>query len=209
MMKVAAIIPAYNEEETIGMIVRVLNRSQLVNQVIVVSDGSEDRTARFARRMGAEVIELDSNIGKGGAMKMGTEYTDADIYLFIDADLIGLKDKHISDLLQPVLVGKAEMTVGVFEKGRFATDFAQKIAPFLSGQRAITKQLFKKIPELEKSRFGVEMALSRYAHKHNNPVEIVNLPDLSQIMKEEKRGVLKGLLLRLKMYWEIIRAVKL
>lgn len=209
IMKVAAIVPAYNEEATISNVLRTLIRSPLVNEVIVVSDGSKDRTAEISRRCGAKVVELEENVGKGGAMKIGTLHTNADVYLFIDADLVGLKNQHISELLEPVLLGTAEMTVGVFEQGRLATDLAQKIAPFLSGQRAITKELFNNIPDLENSRFGVEMALSRYADKHHTSVTRVPLFDLYQVMKEEKRGFFRGFIMRIKMYWEILRTVRL
>lgn len=208
-MKVAAIVPAYNEEQTVGDVVRCLKASPLIAEVIVVSDGSNDQTAIRAKEAGAIVVELKENVGKGGAMKEGTAHTDADIFLFIDADLVGLTQNHISTLLEPVLNYQAEMTVGVFEDGRLATDLAQKIAPFLSGQRAIRQELFKSIPEIEHSRYGVEMSLSRYADKHNVRVKMVSLPALSQIMKEEKRGIVKGFCLRLKMYWEILRTAKL
>ena len=208
-MKVAAIVPAYNEESTIFGVVEALQRSPLISEVVVVSDGSADRTAYIALRAGASVVELHNNVGKGGAMKIGSENTNADILLFIDADLLGLKNEHISQLLSPVLDQSSEMSVGVFEDGRFATDFAQKIAPFLSGQRAVRRDLFELIPELEGSRYGVEMALSRYADKNNSKVSVVQLRDLSQIMKEEKQGLVKGFCARIKMYWEILRTVKL
>lgn len=208
-MKTAAIVPAYNEEQTISGVVRTLLRSSKIDEVFVVSDGSEDRTALRAKRCGAKVIELAENVGKGGAMKAGVDAVTADVLLFIDADLLGLTQRHINQLLDPIYDGTADMTVGVFEEGRLATDLAQKIAPFLSGQRAVKRALFSAIPEVEHSRYGVEMALSRYADKQDLPVTVVNLKDLSQIMKEEKEGVARGLWSRVKMYWEILRTIKL
>ncbi len=208
-MKTAAIVPAYNEEQTISGVVRTLLRSPKIDEVVVVSDGSEDRTALRARRCGAKVVELHENVGKGGALKTGVDAVTADILLFIDADLLGLTQNHICQLLGPILDGTADMTVGVFEEGRLATDLAQKIAPFLSGQRAVKRELFSSIPEVEHSRYGVEMALSRYADKQDLPVTVVNLKDLSQIMKEEKQGFARGLWSRVKMYWDILRTVKL
>ncbi|HHT37312.1 MAG: glycosyltransferase family 2 protein [Candidatus Wallacebacter cryptica] len=208
-MKVAAIVPAYNEERTVGTVVSALLSSPLIDEIIVVSDGSQDRTAEAARKAGAKVLELEENVGKGGAMLAGTKNTDADVFLFIDADLVGLNKKHIAGLLGPIIHQRAEMTVGVFDHGRLATDLAQKITPFLSGQRAVTRSFFLQIPELENSRYGVEMALSRYARHQHARVETVPLPDLSQVMKEEKRGLMRGFAQRLKMYWEILRAVKL
>lgn len=208
-MKVAAIVPAYNEELTIGAVIAALQSSPLVDEIVVVSDGSWDRTAEIAREAGVTVVELEQNLGKGGAMCAGTCHTDADVFLFVDADLVGLKRNHVESLLHPILDKRAEMTVGVFEKGRLVTDLAQKITPFLSGQRAMTRQLFEQIPDLKDRGYGVEMALSLYVNKHHSKVEIVNLPNLSQVMKEEKRGFWRGFRQRLRMFWEILRAVKL
>ncbi|NLY11463.1 MAG: glycosyltransferase family 2 protein [Firmicutes bacterium] len=204
-MKVTAIVPAYNEEATIGTVLRVLTDCPNVDEVIVVSDGSTDNTAAISRNYAVNVIELNENVGKGGALKIGAERTDADVLLFIDADLVGLNPGHIEKLLAPVLEEEADMTVGIFEDGRFATDLAQKIAPFLSGQRAIKRELFMQVPEVEHSRYGIEVALSRYADSNHKVVTMVHLSDLSQVMKEEKQGFVKGFCARMKMYWEIIR----
>ncbi len=205
-MKSAAIIPAYNEEKTIGAVIDVLTQCSLIDQIIVVSDGSTDRTVHIALSYeNVEVIELLENRGKGGAIKAGLDHTDAGVLLFLDADLIGLKPTHVAALLQPVLEGEAAMTIGVFEKGRVATDIAQKMAPFLSGQRALRRELLEQIPDFDLSRFGAEVALHRYVEEHNIPVLQVTLPDLSHVMKEEKMGLWKGLSARGKMYWEIIK----
>ncbi|TLM99968.1 glycosyltransferase, partial [bacterium] len=148
-MKIAAVIPAYNEEQTIGEIVRTIRQVPVVKDVLVVSDGSVDRTADAAAEAGARVLRLEANIGKGGAMMAGVKNTDADIVLFLDADLIGLQPGHVISLLEPVVEGRAEMTIGIFESGRLATDLAQFIAPYLSGQRAVHRNLLEKLPDLD------------------------------------------------------------
>src|SRR5579875_843850 len=117
-VRVAAILPAYNEEATIADVVAALKACPLVSEVVVVSDGSTDRTAEVARRAGAQVVELPVNHGKGGAMRAGLAHTEAEVLLFLDADLVGLTPQHVADLLQPVLSGRSEMAVGVFEGGR-------------------------------------------------------------------------------------------
>ena len=95
-MRIAAIIPAYNEEKTIGDVLSVVTECKQIDQVIVVSDGSTDDTVKIARQFGGvEVVELMENRGKGGAMKAGLEHTRAGIILFLDADLIGLTGDHI------------------------------------------------------------------------------------------------------------------
>lgn len=207
-VKTAAIVPAYNEEENIGAVLSVLSTCQCLDEVIVVSDGSEDSTAQVAQAYGVRVIELPVNVGKGGAMKAGFLSTDADVLLFIDADLIGLTEGHVRDLLRPVLAGEALMAVGVFEEGRLATDLAQKVAPFLSGQRAVHRKVMEELPDLEHSRYGVEVVFSRYAEKQNIPVAKVDLRNMAQVMKEEKMGFFKGFAARMRMYWDILRAIR-
>lgn len=207
-MKVAAIIPAYNEENTIGAVLEALIDSSLVDEIIVVSDGSEDGTVQAAAAFEqVMVIDLMENRGKGGAVKAGLDRCEAGILLILDADLIGLTKAHIESLLNPVLSGEALMSVGIFEKGRVVTDFAQKMAPFLSGQRALKRDLLENISNLDLSRFGIEVALHSYVEDNELTTEIVQLPDLSHVMKEEKLGLLKGISARAKMYWEIVRYV--
>ncbi|HPT82860.1 MAG TPA: glycosyltransferase family 2 protein [Limnochordia bacterium] len=208
-MKVAAIVPAYNEEHTIGPVIEALLECPLLHEIIVVSDGSEDRTAEVARRYPVKVIELTENVGKGGAMKAGAQQTTCEVLLFVDADLVGLHKEHIEALLAPVLSGKTAMSIGVFSEGRRTTDLAQKLAPHLSGQRAVLKDLFDQVPNLERSGYGVEVALTQFAERHNVDIVRVHLPTVSQIMKEEKRGLVKGLGSRLKMYWEIVRSLRI
>ena len=224
--RVAAVVPAYNEGHTIGQVLAVLQQSPDIDEVIVVNDGSTDDTAERAAELGARVLNLYPNRGKGGAMKAWVQATLADIVLFIhkpdyyepdlkewivlfiDADLVGLNHTHCTALLEPVLQGKADMTVGLFTGGRASTTLAQKMAPFLSGQRAVRREIVECIPELEDSRYGVEVAISRYASSNSIRVEKVPLQDVSQIMKEEKQGFVTGAKNRIMMYWEILKVLK-
>ncbi|NLJ33592.1 MAG: glycosyltransferase family 2 protein [Firmicutes bacterium] len=208
-MKVVAIIPAYNEAERIGGVLEVLQQVAEINEIIVVSDGSEDNTVEVALGYNVTVIALPQNIGKGGAMKIGSDYSHADVFLFLDADLVGLRLEHVVELLTPVLEDQADMTIGIFGNGRIATDFAQKVAPFLSGQRAVKGHILKSIDQLDATRYGVEVALTKYAEESGIKVVEVALPDLTHVMKEEKLGFVRGFCARLKMYWEIVKSVKI
>ncbi len=205
--RVVAVIPAYNEEATLGDVIDAVRRSPLVDKVVVISDGSTDGTARVARERGALCLELGANLGKGGALRAGVEFAeaDADVFLFLDADLIGLKPLHVRALLAPVVSGRAAATVGVFAGGRWRTDLAQRIAPFLSGQRAVRREVLQAVPDLEATRFGVEAALTRYLRRGGVPVEYVLLPRLTHRTKEEKMGLLRGFVARMRMYWDIVR----
>lgn len=202
-MRVVAVVPAYNEQETVGGVVTALVECDVLDEVIVVSDGSVDRTAELARLHGARVIELVSNTGKGAALRIGIDGSEADVYLFMDADLVGLEPRHIRMLLQPVVRGQAEMALGLFGGGRVLTDLAHALAPFLSGQRAVSARVLRRMPQIEITRYGVEVALTRYAKKMRIPISTVKLMELTHRMKEEKLGLWAGLRARMRMYYEI------
>src|SRR5262245_56750887 len=85
--KIAAIIPAYNEEKHIGDVVR--RTRQQLDDVLVVDDGSQDRTADNARAAGAEVIVHAINRGKGETIKTGLRHfleRQFDFVIILDAD---------------------------------------------------------------------------------------------------------------------------
>lgn len=197
-------VPAYNEERTIGAVLSVLVKCRGLDEVVVVSDGSTDGTARVARSFGVKVVELESNRGKGAAMAAGVAATDAPLVVFLDADLVGLREEHVTDLVLPVIQGEADMTMGTFTGGRLSTDLAQAITPFLTGLRAMRRQVIAEMPAVEVTRYGVEVALTRHARRQHLRVKEVPLPGLSQVMKEEKLGFWAGFARRLRMYWEII-----
>lgn len=208
-MKITAIVPAYNEALNISGVLFPLDQARslgFLDNILVVCDGCQDDTAAIARGYGANVLELSPNRGKGGAMLAGARDTDADLLVFIDADLIGLTAYHVRDLIEPVKSCKAQMSMGIFGGGRMSTDAAQHVAPFLTGQRAILKKDFLSIPDLDNSRYGVEVVLTKYSKKHRWRVEKVNWYNMSQVMKEEKLGFGAGFKVRLKMYWDIIKA---
>lgn len=203
-MAAAVIIPAFNEERTVARVIRAARNSPGISQIIVVNDGSTDRTSAVARKAGAEVIDLPVNMGKGAAVAEGVKATTAGVLLLLDADLVGLRPSHIRALLEPVLRDEADMTVGVFTDGRKATDLAQRLTPFLSGQRAVKREVLEAMTDLKSCGYGMEVSLSRFARHANLRVFYIPLRRISQIMKEEKRGVVRGFAARMKMYWEII-----
>ena len=206
-MCVSAIIPAYNEEKTIGGVLRTIKSVSLITEIIVISDGSTDGTAQIARNYGAHVIELSENIGKGGAIKAGLDRCSFDILLLLDADLIGLKSSHIVDLLMPVIKDEADMTVGIFKKGRAFTDIAQKIAPNLSGQRALKKYILEEIHNIDLIRYGLEVALTKLVNNDSYRVKEIYLQDITHLTKEEKMGLVHGFSSRMKMYWDIVKVL--
>lgn len=207
-VRVAAIVPALNEEERIGHVLRAIAASELVDEVIAVSDGSSDRTAVRAREVdGVRVLELETRRGKAGAMHAGASLSSAPVLVFLDADLIGLEGRHVDAILKPVLEEQADMCIGIFSGGRFWTDLAQKIAPVISGQRALKRELFFSAPELTRLQMGVEVALTQWAEESGASVCSVVLDGVTHTMKEEKMGPLRGFYSRLVMYFDILKVL--
>ncbi|MBX6377296.1 MAG: glycosyltransferase family 2 protein [Clostridia bacterium] len=205
---VVAVIPAWNEEKTVGQVIDAVRASGVVDHVLVVSDGSEDATAAVARAHGAECLEWPHNRGKGRALSVGAEAFPADVYLFLDADLVGLRPSHVVDLVAPVLAREADMTVGVFTGGPAAVDLAHSLAPFLSGQRAVRRRVLEEAARtVADAGFGAELALTRATARLALTVRQVPLRGVTHRLKEEKRGLRRGLAARLRMYWEIVRTL--
>ncbi|MEZ0537313.1 glycosyltransferase family 2 protein [Caldicellulosiruptoraceae bacterium PP1] len=209
MRKVSVIIPAHNEEERIGNVLDVVKKSLLINSIYVVDDGSTDNTSQVAESYNVNVLRLPENKGKGFAVLYGVKNTESDVILMLDADLINLKEEHIENLLNPVLQDNADMTIGIFSNGRFSTDLAQMISPFLSGQRAIKRWIFDEIDieQVNQAGYAIEIILTNIAKKLELRVMEVDLPNVSHVMKEEKMGFIKGSQARMKMYKDIFKGL--
>ena len=205
-MTVTAIIPAYNEEHRIAAVLTAVTAAAAVGGIIVVNDGSTDGTAAAAQAFpGVEVITLASNQGKGGAMRAGAMHAETDVLLFFDADLIGLTPSHVQDLLAPVCSGDAAMAMGIFRGGRLWTDMAQFFAPAITGQRAIRRDVFLQIPNLESVGYGIELAINEYVHRQGLIRRDVTLRGVTHPMKEEKLGWVRGAASRMRMYRQMLK----
>ena len=111
-MRLIAIIPAFNEERTIGEV--ILKLKQYVDQIIVIDDGSKDNTCQVAVQSGAKVYRHLINRGLGGALGTGIKAAlldEADIIVTLDAD-----DQHDPDeipkLIKPIIEGEADIVIG-------------------------------------------------------------------------------------------------
>ncbi len=110
-MRTLIIIPAYNEELTIGSVVALARK---YGDVLVVDDGSSDRTSEIAQKAGAVLIRHDSNRGKGAALGTGFEYAlskNYDVVVTLDGDGQHNPDE-IPLILEPIVRGEADLVIG-------------------------------------------------------------------------------------------------
>lgn len=168
-LSVSVIIPAYNEEKTVGHVVNVVKSLNYIKEVIVVDDGSADQTAVIAKDAGAMVINHIKNRGKGAAIKTGFKNSTGDIVVFLDADIKNLTKSQVENIIQPIMNGEADITKTKFkrEAGRVTELTAKPLLNFffpeikfdqpLSGQFAAKRSFLNKI-KLEDD-YGVDVGI--------------------------------------------------
>lgn len=108
MKRVSCILPALNEEKTIAKVIRIIKKVKEIDEIVVVDDGSSDRTGVLALKNGARVIRHARNSGKGAAIKTGASHAKNDLLLFLDADLQNITPKKIRTMILPLLMDTAD-----------------------------------------------------------------------------------------------------
>ena len=166
---ISVIIPALNEEKTIGKVVKFCLADPLVAEVIVVDDKSTDNTSQVAIKSGAKVILSDKR-GKGISMKDGIMQAYNELVVFLDGDIDPYPEKTIRNLVNPILEGKADFVKGAFARnaGRVTELVAKPLLNILfpglsyfsqplSGMIAGKKSFFKKVDFF--NDYGVDIGL--------------------------------------------------
>lgn len=204
--RVAAIVPAFNEQETLADVLSVLKETPQVDEILVVSDGSTDETVAIAQALGVKVLHLHKNHGKGMALAMGAVHTSAPILVFVDGDIMNLSEYLLYQLIDPVISGQAAMNVGVRHRGWLIDFFHRRYGPLLSGIRCLERQVFDALPERYVEGFAVETALNYSCRRQGLPLTTTVLHDLKHLVKERKRGLTAGVRGRLEMFGAVFSA---
>lgn len=202
----SAIVPAFNEEETLADVLSVLRETPLVDEILVVSDGSTDDTVAIARAMGVRTIHLRRNHGKGMALAMGVAHTSAPVLVFVDGDIMNLSEYLLDQLIDPVVSGQAAMCVGIRYRGWLIDFFHARFGPLLSGIRCLERRVFDALPERYAEGFAVETALNYSCNRQGLAVETTVLHKLKHRVKEQKRGLRAGARARLQMFGAVFSA---
>ncbi|MFA5126271.1 MAG: glycosyltransferase [archaeon] len=167
--KCTLIIPAFNEEKTIQKTIKAALGAIYADEVIVVDDGSSDKTFEIASKTSAKVIKHEKNKGKGMAIKTGIKNAKYDIICFIDADLPEWTSSKINMIIKPVATGEADFVKTSFNRssGRVTLLTAKPLLKMffpninfeqpLSGQFCTTKEFLSKI-KIE-NRYGIDIGL--------------------------------------------------
>lgn len=209
---VTIIIPAYNEEETIGTVIQEIKQAmsglQYDYEVIVVNDGSKDNTREIAKKLSVNIISFAGNRGLVSAFNTGVRHAssrNADIIVNIDGD--GQHDpKDIKKIISPILENKADMVIGArflgeYKHPSFIKHFGNKTFSFVisklthqritdaqSGFRAFTREVAESI-EIKKGFTYTQQMVIQAAY-HN--LKIVEVPIEVKSRKHGKSKLMKN-----------------
>ncbi|MGC9334762.1 MAG: glycosyltransferase family 2 protein [Anaerolineae bacterium] len=202
---VVAIIPAYNEERYIGSV--VLKTQEYTDEVIVVDDGSADRTASIAGLAGARVVRHGVNRGKGNALNTGFRAARSlhpQAIVILDGDGQHLPEE-VPCVLAPILAGEADIVVGSrylrnpcsvprhrvwgHRAVNLLTDLGSgvSVSDSQSGFRAFSPRAVEAI-SFSSSGFSVESEMQFLAHDHR--LRVVEVPITADYTDRPKRSVL-------------------
>ncbi|WP_294343807.1 glycosyltransferase family 2 protein [uncultured Clostridium sp.] len=180
-MKIAVLVPCYNEELTIGKVVEDFKRELPEADIYVYDNNSKDNTSKIAEEKGAIVVK-EYRQGKGNVVRSMFRDIDADIYIMVDGDDT-YPAEAARDMIQPIINGEADMVIGdrlsngtYFQenkrpfhdfgnnlvKGLIGLLFKNEIRDIMTGYRAFNRYFVKTMPVLSDG-FQIETEMSIHA----------------------------------------------
>ncbi|MBK8955012.1 MAG: HAD-IB family phosphatase [Saprospiraceae bacterium] len=190
---VTVIIPALNEQTTIGNVIQLCFKNSKVNEVIVVDDKSMDSTIESAINAGAKVV-TSTKLGKGPSMYEGMLASKNEVIVFLDADIETYQENTIELLTEPILSNQVDFVKSYFTRqaGRVTELVAKPLLNILypsfpelkqplSGMIAGKKSLFKKC--VFEEGYGVDIGLVIDMYALNARVAEVNIGHIENRMQ--------------------------
>ena len=180
-MKVAVLIPCYNEELTIEKVVKDFRKELPEADIYVYDNNSKDKTVEKATNAGA-IIRYENRQGKGNVVRTMFKNIDADLYVMVDGDDT-YPAEFVHDLMQPVIDGQADMCIGDrLTNGTYQQQikknfhefgnklvrktinvlFKNKLKDIMTGYRVFSKEFVKNMPVMSPG-FELETEMTLYA----------------------------------------------
>lgn len=206
--KASAIVSAYNEEKRIGTVLKALSKSKNIGEIIVIDDGSKDNTQKVVKKFSKIIyIKNKENRGKAYCMGRGVGIAKNETIFFCDSDLKNFSAKIADEIIFPVINEEYDMFLGV-RANKIREMACKLLSPnfiLITGQRAIKKDVWKKIPAFYKKRYRIEIGMNYFMDKRNSGYGFKYFR-YGQVIKERK-VFWNGEILRWKMNVDIALAI--
>jgi glycosyltransferase involved in cell wall biosynthesis len=219
-LKISVIIPALNEQESIGLVIKDIPHD-IVDEIIVVDNGSTDKTAEVARICGARIVS-EKYRGYGKACQAGITYADhADIIVFLDGDYSDYPEE-IEKIIAPIIHEEADLVIGSRISGgsgnkvllpqaywgnRLATWLIYKIYHYrftdLGPFRAIRYDSLKKL-DMRDNNFGWTIEMQIKAVQQGLRIKEIKVSYRTRVGRSKISGTITG---TIKAGWKILYTI--
>jgi len=210
MIRLSCIVPAFNEADRIGEVLRVVTAHSLIDEVIVVDDGSDDGTAAVAALFDSvEIIVNPVNKGKSSAVCSGVRAARGSVLLLVDADLVGLSKDHLTDLISPVLDDLADFSISLRQNA--LSPWKWLGLDYVSGERVLLREVFSnRLEEIEGlPGFGLEVYMNKLLTQRGSRIKVVPWDGVESPRKCVKYGFWSGAAAEMRMIRNIAQTVPL
>jgi len=207
--KVSCIIAAYNEGPWIDAVLSVISNNSLIDEIIVVNDGSKDDTKLVVEKYSnVQLISYSKNKGKTFAVMTGLSRAKGNIIMLLDADLLFLNDNDIKNLILPVTSGEADVSMSICQNS--SLPYKMLGVDFESGQRVFHKKIIPDLKVLSHlPKYGLEVFINNIIIKNKLKLKIVNWGTVVAIRKSQKIGWWYGTYEEMKMTSQVVSTIPL
>ncbi len=205
--KVSCIIPVYNEGPRVGAVIDTARNHPLIEEIIVINDGSTDNSkAILEKHPGIHFISYDKNHGKTFAVMTGIKQAKRNLLMLLDSDLTGLTPENLTDLITPVIHGRADMTISLRKNSLLV--YKLMGLDYVSGERVFDRSIIGDLEALaHMPGFGLETYLNQQMIEKKLRLKVIKWPQVISLRKAKKAGWWEGTKADIGMVFQILSMV--